>query len=110
MKLASKQKAVYWGVTVQINNRPSKLSKGVAFTNERRARKNGKSTFYHVIITSQRQSNESRTLSVKGTLDKLASINSVSKYNFRRYKKGLPQQKRGANNGYLKALSKLVVI
>ena len=105
MKTTSKQKILYWGVKPQIQSRPSKIAKGMAFTNERRARINGKSTFYHVIITSNKCTAESRTLAVKGTLDKLASINSVSKWNFKQYKKGLPQQKKAINKyAYLKNL------
>lgn len=97
MKTKSKQQILYWGVKPQINNRPSKLARGIAFTNERRARINGKSTFYHAIITNNKCKDEIRSLSCKGTLDKLASINSVSRYNFKRYKAGLPQQRKAKN-------------
>lgn len=105
MKTSSKQKILYWGVKPQIQNRPNKNAQGMAFTNERRARIEGKSFFYHSIITSRKQSEESQTLSVRGTLDKLASSNSVSRYNIRRFNKGLPQQKKGKNSyAYLKEL------
>ncbi len=105
MKTKSKQQILYWGIKPQIENRPTKNARGMAFTSERRARKNGKSTFYHAIITSNKCTDVARTLSVRGTLDKLASNNSVSKYNFKRYRKGLPQQKKGKNPyAYLKQL------
>lgn len=105
MKTKSKQQILYWGVRPQIENRPSKVAKGMAFTNERRARIKNKSIFYHAIITSNKSSRDASRLSVKGTLDTLSSINSVSKYNFRQYKKGLPQQKKSKNPyAYLKQL------
>jgi len=105
MKTKSKQQILYWGVKPQIQNRPNKLSKGMAFTNERRARRNNKSIFYSAIISNNKCSKESRSLSVRGTLDKLASINSVSKYNIKRYKAGLPQQRKAKNSfAYLKEL------
>lgn len=105
MKNTSKEKILYWGVKGQIFSRPSKLAQGMAFTNERRARIKGKSIFYHAIITSNKCTPEARTLSVKGTLDKLASVNSISIYNYKRYRKGLPQQKKAKNTYmYLKDL------
>ena len=105
MKTSSKQKILYWGVKPQIQSRPTKNAKGMAFTNERRARQEGKSFFYHAITTHRKQTDESRRLSVKGTLDILASNNSVTKYNFKRFKKGLPQQKKSVNPySYLKDL------
>ena len=105
MKTKSKQQILYWGVKAQIESRPSKLAKGIAFTNERRARIKNKSVFYSAILTNNRQSKESRSLSVKGTLDTLASINSVTIYNFKRYRKGLSQQKKAKNKfEYLKEL------
>lgn len=36
MKTKSKQQILYWGVKPQLDSRPNKLSKGIAFTNERR--------------------------------------------------------------------------
>jgi len=105
MKTKSKEKILYWGVKPQIKNRPSKVARGMAFTNERRARIKNKSTFYHAIITDNKCTADCRTLTVKGTLDKLASTNSVSKWNFKRYKNGLPQQKKAKNSyTYLKEL------
>jgi len=105
MKNVSKQKILYWGVKPQIQNRPNKNARGMAFTNERRARIKNKSTFYHAIITDNKCTAECRTLAVKGTLDKLASVNSVSVWNFKRYKKGLPQQRKAKNPfEYLKDL------
>ena len=106
MKTESKQKILYWGVKPQIQSRPTKNAKGMAFTNERRARQEGKSFFYHAIITHRKQTDEARRLSVRGTLDTLSSFNSVSKYNFKRFKKGLPQQKKSVNPyAYLKYLA-----
>ena len=46
MKKESKQKAIYWGVSTQIKNRPTKNARGMSFTSERRARQEGKSIFY----------------------------------------------------------------
>jgi hypothetical protein len=106
MKTESKNKMLYWGVKVQIQSRPTKNARGMAFTNERRARQEGKSFFYHAILTDRKQTHEARSLSVKGTLDKLASVNSVKIYNVKRYRKGLPQQKAGKNPySYLKELA-----
>ena len=105
MKKESKQKILYWGVKHQIENRPTKNAKGISFTNERRARQENKSFFYSVILTHRKVSDDTRTLSVRGTLDKLATTNSVKKWNFKRYKQGLPQQRPSKNNfEYLKSL------
>lgn len=104
MKTKSKQQILYWGVKPQLDSRPNKLAKGIAFTNERRARIKNKSVFFSFILSNNNCSKESRSLSVKGTLDKLASINSVNKYNWKRYKLGLPQQRPSKNKfEYLKA-------
>ncbi len=105
MKTKSKQQILYWGVKVQIENRPNKTAKGMAYTNERRARIKNKSTFYAIILTNNKCTKEARSLAVKGTLDSLMSLNSVSRYNWKRYKAGLKQQKNGKNPfEYLKQL------
>ena len=105
MKKESKQKLLYWGINTQVENRPTKNAKGMSFTNERRARQEGRSFFYQDIITNRKQSSESRSLSVRGTLDKLASQNSVKKWNFSRYRKGLTQQRPFRNSfAYLQKL------
>jgi len=105
MKTKSKKQILYWGVKPQIENRPSRLAKGMAYTNERRARIKNKSTFYHAIITNNKCSDISRRLAVRGTTDILAFINSVSRYNWKRYKAGLTQQRKAKNNlEYLKKL------
>lgn len=112
MKKSSKQKIAYWGIIPQIEKRPSKNAKGMAFTNERRARKKGESIFYRAILSNQRTTDEARTLSVRGTLDILAFRNSVTKYNFKKFRTGLPMQKKGDYKKqalHIKKLSELIV-
>ena len=111
MKKTSKHKVNYWGVSIQLNNRPTKNAKGMSFTNERRARSKGKSIFYQVILSRQRTTNDARKLTVRGTIDSLAYRNSVTSYNWRRYKKGLKQQRKGTNSNieYHKKLATLIV-
>lgn len=112
MKKSSKQKIIYWGVMPQIENRPTKNAKGMAFTNERRARQKGKSIFYRTILSNQRITDEARTLSVRGTLDTLAFRNSLTKYNYKRFKSGLPMQKPSDHKKqylHIKKLAQLTV-
>jgi hypothetical protein len=105
MKKISKLNILSWGVSVQIKNRPSKVAIGMAYTNERRARVKGKSIFYHHIITNNKCSPESRRLAVRGSLDTLNIVNSVSLYNYKRFKNKLPQQKKASNDYFKKLLN-----
>ena len=78
-------------ISSQVANRPTKNAKGMCYTNERRARRTNNSFLYAAFVDKRRytQTNEARTLSVKGTLDRLACVNSVTKFKFKKYRKSL---------------------
>ena len=79
MKETSKKNIIRYCISSQIDNRPTKNAKGMCYTNERRARQTNNSFLYAGFVdkSKYKQSDESRTLSVKGTLDKLVSLNKL---------------------------------
>ena len=85
MKQKSKDLIKKWCVSSQISSRPTKAAKGMSFTNERRARKTNNSMFYAGFYNSKyKTTDECRTLSVCGTLDKLR-VSTARKLSMRRF-------------------------
>lgn len=87
MKIATLEHIKTLCVESQLKRRPNKTAKGMAYTNERRARAKGCSFFYAAFVDYSKAdiSDVCRTLSVKGTADKLAAHNSVTKYKMKKW-------------------------
>lgn len=88
MKQASKKNIERFCITRQIEGRPNKLAKGIAYTNERRARQTNNSFFYAGFVDQRKykQTDVCRTLSVRGTTDILHRRNSVKIYKMKQYR------------------------
>ena len=87
MKNISKQNIEKFCISSQISNRPNKLAKGIAYTNERRARQTNNSFFYAGFVDRRKykQTDVCRTLSVRGTTDILHRRNCVKIYKMKQY-------------------------
>lgn len=86
MKQESKDLIKKWCISGQIGSRPTKAAKGMSFTNERRARRTGNSMFYAGFYDSKyKTTDECRTLSVYGTLDRLR-VSTARKLSMRRFR------------------------
>lgn len=81
MKIISKKNIDKWCISWQIQKRPSKVAKGILYTNERRARKTNNSFLYAGFVDKSKYkiTNECRSLGVYGTLDSL-TCNKLKKF------------------------------
>lgn len=88
MKLKSKKHLETLCISLAMSNRPNKTAIGMSYTNERRARHTRHSFCIAAFVDSNkyRLTDVARTLSVRGTTDKLARMNCVKRYKIKKFR------------------------